>query len=81
MDLNGGVKEPDDVLIGAALVADCHAVRFCAVLKYSGVSEQAAALVVNQGTRGVVEDRTGVALAETKELNGRLERAPYDVFF
>ena len=75
MYLSGGVKEPGGVLIGAALVADCHAVRFCTVLKYSEVSgHQAAALVVKK-LEGIVEDRTARALAETKELNERLERA------
>ena len=74
MYLSGGVKEPDDVLIGAALVADCHAVRFCTVLKYSEVSEQSAVLVVKE-LEGIVEDRTDRALAETKELNERLEQA------
>jgi hypothetical protein len=68
MDLNGGVKEPGDVLIGAALVADCHAVRFCTMPKYSEVEEQAAALAA-KGPEGAVEDRTGVTLAETNGLN------------
>jgi hypothetical protein len=69
MDLDGGVKEPGDVLIGAALVADCHAVRFCMMPKYSETSEQAALLVAKE-PEGIVEDRTGVALAEAKEPEG-----------
>ena len=44
--------------------------------KYSEVSEteQAAALAVKE-LEGILEDRTDRAPAETKELNGRLERA------